>query len=241
MEILSTSSEDSPSPEKASSPALPVSAVPLPTDSASPIVDARRSRLEEQRRRSRIYIAATLSAGLLIAAGYVSTRIYSAPAMAKASPAAAPRSAAEPHAASTEAVVPASPPVPQVAEPQVEKKEPEAPAPTQKQVATVAKPLPPQTPPTVVPSSESGSRSADSPRAGKYLQIGALSSPTVAKYVSELRRDQWEPLVVDGPRSGIDRVLVGPFSDRAALEAAEARLQALGIDYFVRSYSPANQ
>jgi len=73
-------------------------------------------------------------------------------------------------------------------------------------------------------------------RSGIYLQIGAINTPAVAKYISELRRDQWEPIVVEGPRSGIERVLVGPFADRSSLEAAKARLQALGIDYFVRAY-----
>ncbi len=176
----------------------------------------------ENKRLSRIYIATILAAGLLIAAGYVGSRVF---ASKSHPPAPRPettsnRPAAAVTAASGEkAKNPAQPA--------------ETPAADPKSSSAQA--------PAVAPSAHESTSADDeglaTPQHGeRYLQVAALSASTVQKYVSQLRNSQLEAVAARGPRPGITRVLVGPFSDRESLESVRARLLTMGVSPFVRSY-----
>jgi cell division septation protein DedD len=182
---------------------------------------------DESRRLSRIYIATILAAGLLVAAGYVGTRIF-----AGKSHAATARNASSnqvrPNPASSNPATPAVTPA------VLEKTQtPEPPAPP-----TASPSLEVQA--AVPTAQERASADAEGfaiPQHGeRYLQVAALSTPAVMRYVSELRRSQLQAVVAPGPRPGIARILIGPFSDRDSLESVRARLQMLGVIPFVRSY-----
>lgn len=73
-------------------------------------------------------------------------------------------------------------------------------------------------------------------RGEKYIQVGAINSQLVPKYVAQLRSEQWDPHVVPGPSPNIVRVVLGPFSDRDSIVRAKERLRASQIDSFVRAY-----
>lgn len=70
----------------------------------------------------------------------------------------------------------------------------------------------------------------------KYLQLAALGRRTTTAYLQELQAKGFRPVVGPGPSDGIYRILVGPFSDKTALEQAQNTLHAAGIDPFVRAY-----
>ena len=73
-------------------------------------------------------------------------------------------------------------------------------------------------------------------RGEKYIQVGAINSQLVPKYVAQLRSEQWDPHVVPGPSPNIVRVVLGPFSDHDSIVRAKERLRASQIDSFVRAY-----
>ncbi len=182
----------------------------------------------ENKRLSRIYIATILAAGLLIAAGYVGSRVFASrshppaprPETTSNRPAPAVTAPSEEKAKTGEKAKNPAPPA-------------ETPAPDPKSSSAQA--------PAVAPSAHESTSADDeglaTPQHGeRYLQVAALSASTVQKYVSQLRNSQLEAVAARGPRPGITRVLVGPFSDRESLESVRARLLTMGVSPFVRSY-----
>ena len=183
----------------------------LPTESSSiepdtrPLANPDQEKLaradQEKKRLSRIYIATVLAAGLLIAAGYVGTRIFAG----RSHPPSPPLAAGSNH------LSPNAPPRPEL-----------------------SPPAPVATPADVQPAEP---QHYATPRSGEiYLQVAALSTPIVSRYLSELRDSKLEPVVAPGPRPGIARILIGPFPDSESLESARARLRTLGAAPFVRVY-----
>jgi cell division septation protein DedD len=183
----------------------------------------------ERRRQSRIYIATILATGLLVAAGYVGTRIF----------AAKPHQPAPSRITISNRATPAVPPaLPEKAQAEEAPADlsatPAAQGPAAASVQAEAAEAPIPDSPQNTPAADAGFAT---PRPGEqYLQVAALSTPMVYRYVSELRKSKLEPVVAPGPWPGIARVLVGPFEDRESLESARALLQKLGASPFVRSY-----
>jgi len=58
----------------------------------------------------------------------------------------------------------------------------------------------------------------------------------VLTYVDNLRMANLEAVIAPGPTPDLLRVLVGPFTDRDAMDKAQAQLQASGKSPIVRSY-----
>jgi len=229
LPIRSSTSEPAAMPQ-ASPPPSAADQDPVPGANPKP------TRQEEEKRRlSRLYIATTLAAGLLVAAGYVGTRIFAG----KPKQPTPPREASLNSPLSNRVAADVASPGPE--KPQVQQAPVEAAAPA---------PAPQAPAPAATPSAEAEpangnaneSASADdqgfiTPQHGeRYLQVAALSTPTVFRYVSELRRSQLQAVVAPGPRPGLVRVLIGPFSDRDSLESVRARMETLGVIPFVRSY-----
>jgi cell division septation protein DedD len=67
----------------------------------------------------------------------------------------------------------------------------------------------------------------------KFIQIAAISSPSVPKVLSELHGDNIQASVAPGPREGVVRILVGPFSDENSLGRAKTELRVLRPGSFV--------
>jgi cell division septation protein DedD len=192
---------------------------------APPALETAPSSEEHKKRIPLIWIPATLSVGLLIAAIYLGGRIVSAhphgtPAAAlKVVRTAAPTPApAQPVASASATNEPANQPTP-IKEP------PPAPQPvSSEQVA-------PATPNDEIP--------IITPKTGeRYIQVGALDLEMTAtrRFVERLRNEKLEPHVAPGPKPELMRVLIGPFDNPDALSARQAQLQAEGIDTFVRQY-----
>jgi cell division septation protein DedD len=196
---------------------------------APPALETATSSEEHKKRIPLIWIPATLSIGLLIAAIYLGGRIVSAhphgtPAAAlKVVQTAAPTPApAEPVASALLAKQPAKEPANQP--PPIQEPSP-APAPVSSAQVT------PVTPNDEIP--------IITPKAGeRYIQVGALDLGMTAtrRFVDRLRNEKLEPHVAPGPKPELMRVLIGPFDNPDALSARQAQLQAEGIDTFVRQY-----
>jgi cell division septation protein DedD len=183
---------------------------------------------EERRRLSRIYIATILAAGLLVAAGYVGTRIFAGKSHRPGTVRNSSSNEVRSNPASSNPAAPAV--TPAVLE---EAQTPEHPAPPTATPAVEAQ----AAVPTAQEPAPSAAEGFATPEHGeRYLQVAALSTPAVMRYVDELRRSQLQAVVAPGPRPGIARILIGPFSDRESLESVRARLQMLGVSPFVRSY-----
>ena len=73
-------------------------------------------------------------------------------------------------------------------------------------------------------------------RGEKYIQVGAINSQAVPKFLARLRSEKLEPHVAPGPSSNILRVLLGPFPDHDSIVRAKEQLHAAQIDSFVRAY-----
>lgn len=175
-------------------------------------------------------IPITISVGLLVAIGYVGIRIFAArphPAssMQNAKTASQPSIAARP-VASEEAQVEHASVVPVATAESAVTAVPQQPART----------FPP--PPPVDPVlAEDTSDTMIVPQPGeRYLQIAAINTKFVPRFLSEMRRNDWQVRVAAGPSEGLVRVLVGPFSDHDSLTRAKAQLQAIAPDCFVRVY-----
>lgn len=172
-----------------------------------------------------VWIPVLICLGLLIAAGYLGRRIFSARA----------------HSAHT---FQTTSPVTQarvVEEPIPQTPVGESPI----QPAAKAEPVAAPTESAVEASPQSSSPETQAvqdltlitPQPGeRYIQISALNTEAARKYVAELRRGPLEPHAAPGPRPGIVRILIGPFHDGASLAATRADLLAAGIDCFIRDY-----
>jgi cell division septation protein DedD len=174
---------------------------------------------KDKKRIPLVWIPATLSVGLLIAAVYLGGRIVTAH-----------RLPAQP-VARIKNVVTQAPQLP-VAHPVI----------TTPVIATVVKPeVQPAVKPDVKPELTSraalGPVPVIEPRAGEfYIQLGALNQEATTRFVQHLRSNKLEPRVAPGPRPEILRVLIGPFDNRDAVNERKAQLQAEGFDTFVRRY-----
>jgi hypothetical protein len=75
------------------------------------------------------------------------------------------------------------------------------------------------------------------PRAGeKYLQIAAYGPRALDAYLKTLERQGLHPVVAPGPTDNVYRILIGPFSNSAAIEETRHFMQASGIQPILRSY-----
>ena len=99
--------------------------------------------------------------------------------------------------------------------------------------------VPPAPPPKPAPASTVNATNFTviTPQPGeRYLQVAAVSPHMVLTYVDNLRIVNLEAVIAPGPTPDLLRVLVGPFTDRDAMEKAQAQLQASGRSPIVRSY-----
>jgi len=170
--------------------------------------------LKDEKRVPLVWIPATLTVGLLIAAIYLGGRIVAAhrpaPAAARAT-IGMPHAAPHPPSVSAPPVV-AAPIVATVAKPEIQ--------PERSDAAPIDEPVPMIT-----------------PRDGEhYIQMAALNPEATRRFVQHLRGEQLDPRVAPGPRPEILRVLIGPFDNRDALNDKKAQLQSKGFKTFVREY-----
>lgn len=174
---------------------------------------------EHKKRIPLVWIPATLSIGLLIAAIYLVSRIVTAhkPAPASIAAVAAPVQVKpllnnEPPAAATISTSPQTP--------------------KPKENAEVAN----------VPAEKVENQGDDAiplitPHAGeRYLQVGALDQEATRRFVQHLRNENLEPHVAPGPKPELMRVLIGPFDNHEALNEKKAQILNEGMETFVREY-----
>ena len=62
-----------------------------------------------------------------------------------------------------------------------------------------------------------------------YLQVTALGRPDADNLVRTLREQSFPALLAESSKSGLFRVLVGPYDETAKLADAKSRLRALGF------------
>jgi cell division septation protein DedD len=174
---------------------------------------------KDKKRIPLVWIPATISVGLLIAAVYLGGRIVTAH-----------RLPAQP-ADRTKTVMTQAPQLP-VAHPVIA-------------VVAVVAPVKPDVEPAVKPdvkpertsSAAIGPVPVIEPRVGQlYIQLGALNQEATNRFVQHLRSKKLEPRVAPGPRPEIMRVVIGPFDNYDAVNERKAQLQAEGFDTFVRRY-----
>jgi cell division septation protein DedD len=70
----------------------------------------------------------------------------------------------------------------------------------------------------------------------RYLQVAAVSPQMVLTYVDNLKKINFDAVVAPGPSAVLMRILVGPFSDRDALEKTKVQLEAAGKFPIIRTY-----
>jgi cell division septation protein DedD len=199
------------------------------TDQASlPPEVAENAEEQHKARIHLLWIPATLSIGLLIAAVYLGTRILAA--------------RAHPKPAVVQIVVPI--PAKAIPKPEIKTEIKEAtPPPTEPQAAAAPKtdaPRPeqqfvgPKLPQVVTPVD---GIPMITPHVGeRYIQVGALNAEATRRFIQRLRKENLEPHVAPGPKPELLRVLIGPFDNQDALNERKAQLQTEGIDTFVRKY-----
>jgi cell division septation protein DedD len=165
-----------------------------------------------------VWIAATLSIGLLIAAFYLGARIVAARRGSKPT---AQITVTAPHpviAQPAATLVVAEPAVPMVVTPQAEVKPPPV---TEKTSA----------------NAEKDTVSLITPQPGeRYIQVGALNENATRIFVQHLRSENLAPQVAAGPKPELLRVLIGPFDNLEALNERKAQLESEGLETFVRRY-----
>ena len=171
---------------------------------------------------SLVWIPATLSVGLLIAAAYLGSRILTAQHVAGVTV-----KIAAPVASVPAAPVPAAP-VPAANVQADSQPNSEAPSPTPEE------PAPPPDPPKLATDEQIP---MIDPQAGeRYIQVSALTEEAARRYIRQLRQAKFEPHIARGPRPELLRVLIGPFADQDALALAKTDLARAGITNFVRRY-----
>lgn len=183
------------------------------------IVTPPQAAVKDKKRIPLVWIPATLTVGLLIAAVYLGGRIVTAH-----------RLPVQP-VAGTKNVVTQAPQLP-VAQPVI----------AGPVIAAVVKPpiepgMKSDVKPKLTSSAAVGPVPVIEPRAREfYIQLGALNQEATNRFVQHLRNKNLEPRVAPGPTPGIMRVLIGPFDNRDAVNERKAQLQAEGFDSFVRRY-----
>ena len=191
-------------------------------------------------KRVRIAIPVTLVVGLVVAAGYVGSRIIGSRPQ-QATPvakivASAPSSAPIKDPAPAPVAPPSAAPM---ASAPAKTTRPESSKVQDDEIAD-EKPAEPVKPRPAVQAANSDGNSADdliSPRHGdRYLQIAAIPATAAAKFLASLERRNLQASVAPGPHDGLVRVVIGPFSDRDSVAALKAQIQANWPDCFVRLY-----
>ena len=176
--------------------------------------------VKDKKRIPLVWIPATLTIGLLIAALYLGGRIVTAHRPAKAA------------ARATNNVPQAVPSQPPVAQPTA------APVVVAPALVPEIKPEPSvkaATPAVTVPTDDAVA--TITPHDGeRYIQLGAFNVDATRRFVQHLRSAKLEPHVAPGPRPEIMRVLIGPFDNLDTLKQKKAQLQTEGFDTFVRAY-----
>ena len=166
--------------------------------------DARKERM------SLVWIPATLSVGLLIAAAYLGSRILTAQHIT---------------AVKVKIAAPVAPAVKIQADSQP------------KSEAALPSPEPPSPPPEAPKLVADEQIPLINPQTGeRYIQVSALTPEAARRYVRQLRQAKIEPHVAPGPRPELLRVLIGPFADQDALALAKNDLTRAGIANFIRKY-----
>ncbi len=204
-----------------------------------------------ERSKKRIPLMAipiTLSVGLLVGVGYVGIRIFSA-----RNPATAVVASSLPRAEAPSVAVPVSAKptaFPSRAQPEIPVRsnaplpaavaERPAAAPETKDETPATKPLAevrtlPSTPETI-PAQSDGVDLIAPQHGERYLQIAAISSHMVPKFLADLNRYHLQANVAPGPHDGLVRVVIGPFPDRESIAQAKAQIEANWPDCFVRLY-----
>lgn len=120
------------------------------------------------------------------------------------------------------------------------------PAPMQAHAAAAAVPVAPQKAPQAVERTDRPSAAASSEAVspqpesaiapGAYWQVGLVDRGVAHVFVEYLQRQGLQARLAPGNSTQSLRVLVGPFADKASLEAARKQLQAAGFQYFLRRY-----
>ncbi len=96
---------------------------------------------------------------------------------------------------------------------------------------------PPKSSPAVSAAATTPSAAPFEPAAGQvYLQAVAGKRPDAELVASVLKRKGFPVLVAPGPNESVFRVLVGPFSDSAAMGKTRTELEAAGFKAFPRKY-----
>jgi cell division septation protein DedD len=207
---------------------------------------------EHEHRIPLVWIPATLSAGLLIAAIYLGVRIFTAHSHAAPSTRSAnvvparptlAQPPSQPNVAPHAAVAPTAAPI--ANQPEVKSEVEPADGSQSKALAQAEaiteppkpafKPVGPQQPTMSLDAQDAVPMIT--PRAGeRYIQVGALNPEATRRFVQRLRNEKMEPHVAPGPKPELMRVLIGPFNDRDAITEQKTQLQSHGIDNFVRKY-----
>jgi phospholipid transport system substrate-binding protein len=99
----------------------------------------------------------------------------------------------------------------------------------------VAVPAPPPTEAATAPASDTPpAASVPSPQKSFWLQVGAFRDPDAASRLVEQLREHRVMVATDGPHAEpLARVLVGPFTNRAAAASARKALAARGYRGFI--------
>jgi cell division septation protein DedD len=182
---------------------------------------------------SAVWIPATLSVGLLLAAIYLGGRIVtanshaSAHAIAKPIPAPVKTDPVQTRVVQAAPVQVAAAPAPPL-------------LPTPKTEPATPKPEPATPKPEPALSRQDAADQQVQmidPRAGeRYIQVGALDLELTKRYIPRLRAAKFEPHVAAGPSPNLLRILIGPFQDRDALNSTKTELDRGGFANFVRVY-----
>ncbi len=160
-----------------------------------------------------VWIAATLSIGLLIAAFYLGARIVAARRGSKPTAQITITPSHNVIAQPAATLVVAEPAVQMVVTQQAEVK-PAPSANAEKDPVSIITPQPGE----------------------RYIQVGALNENATRIFVQYLRSENFAPQVAAGPKPELLRVLIGPFDNPEALNERKAQLESEGLETFVRRY-----
>jgi cell division septation protein DedD len=69
-----------------------------------------------------------------------------------------------------------------------------------------------------------------------YIQMGAVEKGIAVIFAEGLRKRGFDSFVAPGPNEKVFRVLIGPFRDADAYQAAKASLDDIGLSTFARRY-----
>lgn len=178
---------------------------------------------EEPKRIPIIWLPATLTVGLAVAALYLAGRIFAA------HPHHNPPSPAPPEHVAAAPVPVSVPPAPQA--PTLIATPTATPTDVKPDAPDAAAATPSQ------PAAKVGDDTFIDPETGRrYIQVGALTPEASRRFVEHLRAENFDPHVAPGPVPELKRVLIGPFDNLSDLNKTKAQLEAKGIPTFVRQY-----